>query len=130
MRKQSAQETTRAPIIRMRSMALGMAALALLIAGPLLVVWKQAYVTSSSVRLEAMSDTLSALDKQIGALRLQSERLSSTERIEKFARTVLHLEYPSSDRISILPLEAKTGGFALRFGGAASPAHLSKGGRE
>ena len=133
MKKQSQNKAASTPIIRMRFMVMGIGALALLIAGPLLMVWKQAYITSSSVRLEAMADTLSSLNKQIASLRLQSERLSSTERIEKYARTVLHLEYPSSDRISILSLDGKNGG-AGRTGNmglyAAAQEPLSKGGQE
>jgi cell division protein FtsL len=115
-------------------MAMGIALLVLLIAGPLLIVWKQAYITGSSVRLEAMSDTLSALNKQISTLRLQYERLSSTERIEKFARTSLHLEYPSSDRIVLLPLETNGGSLTKTGSGSGlfADAHeyQSKGGRE
>jgi cell division protein FtsL len=134
MKKRVETKTSGAPIIRMRSMAMGMALLVLLIAGPLLIVWKQAYITGSSLRLEAMSDTLSALNKQISALRLQRERLSSTERIEKFARTALHLEYPSSDRIVLLPLEGKAGGFPKTGDGSGlfADAHeyQSQGGRE
>jgi hypothetical protein len=133
MKKRDQNSRVGAPIIRIRFMVIGMVALALLIAGPLLLVWKQAYITSSSVTLEAMSDTLSALNKRIATFRLQSERLSSTERIEKYARTVLHLEYPSSDRISILSLDGKNDGSPLSGGlglSAATDRPLSKGGQE
>jgi hypothetical protein len=81
--------------------------IALLLAGPLLLVWKQAYIRGSSVRLEAMTDTLSLLDREIAHLRLKSERLSSVERIEAFAQTSLGLEYPSSDRLVIVPIDNK-----------------------
>jgi hypothetical protein len=105
MNKKTATATAGAPILHMRLMIVGMGALALIIAGPLLLVWKQAYITSSSQRIEAMADTLSLLDKKIAALRLQCSYLSSNERIEKYARTTLHLDHPSSDRWAILYLD-------------------------
>ena len=103
----ASQASRSAPLVRLRFMAAGLTAVCLLIAGPLLLVWKQAYIASTSMRLEAMADTLSALNREIARLRFVCDRLSSNERIEKVARTVLRLEYPSSDRIVIVPVEGK-----------------------
>jgi hypothetical protein len=117
-----------APLVRLRFMAAGLAVVVLLIAGPLLLVWKQAYISSTALRLEAMTDTLTVQNRQIAALRFRCEQLSRNERIEKFARTALRLEYPLSDRIVIVPAEEKQ---ALR-GLAFVQEHLvaAKGGRQ
>jgi cell division protein FtsL len=101
------KQTRLLPIVRLRFMAAGLVAVTLCIAGPLLLVWKQAYIASASMRIEAMADTISALNRQIATLQLLRDRLSSNERIERVARAVLRLEYPSSDRIVIIPVSNK-----------------------
>jgi cell division protein FtsL len=97
----------RSPLVRVRQMMMVIAGITTLLTGPLLLVWKQTYIRGSSVRLEATADTLSMLDKEISLLQLKSERLSSTERIETFARATLELEYPSSDRMVMVSLDNK-----------------------
>jgi hypothetical protein len=54
-----------------------------------------------------MADTVSTLNRQIATLQLLRDRLSSNERIERVARTLLGLDYPSSDRIAIIPVREK-----------------------
>jgi hypothetical protein len=97
----------RSPLVRVRHMVIIIGGIAALLIGPLLLVWKQAYIRGSSVRLEAMADTLSFLDREISVLRFKSEKLSSTERIETFARVSLDLEYPSSDRMVVVSIDNK-----------------------
>jgi cell division protein FtsL len=97
----------RGPLVRLRFMAAVIAAVTVGIAGPLILVWKQAYIASTSVRLEKMADTVSTLNRQIATLQLLRDRLSSNERIERVARTLLGLDYPSSDRIAIIPVREK-----------------------
>lgn len=112
MRRHAAFKRTRhaAPIVvRLRFMATGLMTVLLCIAGPLLLVWKQAYIASSSMRIEAMTDTLSALNREIATLQFLRDRLSSNERIERVARAMLRLDYPSSDRIMIIPVSEKSG---------------------
>jgi len=65
-----------APVVRLRPMATGLAVVVLLIAGPLLLVWKQAYITGTALRLEAMTDTLIVQNREIAALRFRCEQLS------------------------------------------------------
>ena len=86
-------------------MAAGVVTLILLFAGPMVLVWKQAYIAGVSMRVEAMTDTVLALSRQITALHLVCDRMTCNERIEAFARNVLRLDYPSSDRIVIVPIE-------------------------
>jgi cell division protein FtsL len=107
VKKQHAKTAKAVPVIRFRFMAVVVTVLVLLVFGPLLLVWKQAYITGSSMKIEAMNDTLSAMNKKIAALRLAGERLSSNERIESFGRDVLKLDYPSSDQIVIVPACSK-----------------------
>jgi len=103
MRKHSNADRA-TPIVRVRLMALGIIALSILCAGPLLVVWKQAYIANTSMRIEAMTDTLSALSHRIAFLQMQHDRLAGNDRIESFARSVLQLDYPSSDRITVIAI--------------------------
>ena len=104
MRKNTFKQKRQAPLVRVRFMAAVLAGITLAIAGPLILVWKQAYIASASMRIEAMNDTVSALNKKIAILQLLRDRLSSNERIERVARARLGLEYPSSDRIVIIPV--------------------------
>lgn len=100
MRKDNSN--TAHPIIRFRSMVTGVALLLLVISGPLFTVWKQVYINETSLKLNAMSDSIIVLEKKIAALKFSTERLSSTERIEKLAREQLQFEYPSSNQIVIV----------------------------
>ena len=91
-------------------MTTGLIVVAALIALPLLVVWKQAYISGASMRIERMNDTLSSMNREIATLRLRRDRLSTNERIESIAQTALNLEYPASDRITFVSCGKKGGG--------------------
>jgi cell division protein FtsL len=90
------------PIIRLRSMLLGVTGVALIFSVPLLLVWKQVSITSSSMRIEKMNDSLATLSHDIATLRLKCERLSSQERIEQIAQSKLGLDHPAADRIIVV----------------------------
>ncbi len=96
------REKNSAPVIRFRFMLIGLALLAVIMAGPLVLVWKQSYINQLSISLESMSDSLSVLDREIASLKLQCEQLSTTERIQNIAQTTLGLSYPVSDQIVIV----------------------------
>ena len=102
--------TSSKPIIRFRSMLLGVTTVALLISVPLLLVWKQVSITSSSMRIDKMNDSLATLSHEIAMLRLKCERLSAQERIERIARTKLGLDYPAAERIVIIKLPGEGDG--------------------
>lgn len=102
MKRKQSSGAVSAPIFRFRSMLLGIGLLAVLISGPLLLVWKQVYINSVSMKMELKSDTLATCAKEIAALRLEYEHLSSNERIERIARSSLGLDYPTSDQIVIV----------------------------
>lgn len=116
MRKKTKKNTGTIPIFRLRSMVLGIAIVSALITGPLLMVWKQVYITSTSLKIDHMNDSLNVYAKKITRLRLKAERLSATERIERIARTSLGLEYPVSEQIVIVKIPdnrmAKIGGWS------------------
>ena len=101
------------PVIRFRSMMLGTAAISALIACPLLMVWKQVYFTSSSLRIDKMTDSLMILSREIETLRLRCERLSSKDRIETIARTRLGLDHPAADRIVIIRIPSDATGSGI-----------------
>lgn len=124
MKRNPSKQTRPAPLVRVRFMAVVIAAVTIGIAGPLTLVWKQAYIASASVRLEEMADTVSALNRQIATLQLLRDRLSSNERIERVARTLLGLDYPSSDRIAIIPVREKNEKHGLARGFAAGVGDL------
>jgi len=86
----------------MRHLPLIAVVVAALITGPLLVVWKQVYLTKVSMKRAAISDTLTVLSKQAAQLRFMTEKLSSTSRIEAIAHERLGLEYPASGQIVII----------------------------
>jgi cell division protein FtsL len=105
------------PVVRLRSVFLGVCVLALCIAGPLVLVWTQSYINQVSLRLEAKTEALAAVNRDITALGLECGRLSSTARIERLARS-RGLEYPASGRIEVwnVRLPRSGGGFFTRKG--------------
>lgn len=101
--KKTASKTTQ-PLIRLRFMVIGLVLLILVIAGPLLVVTKQVYITDVSMRMNRLSDSLRVLHKEISTLQLTCEHLSANERIESFARTSIGLEYPTVNQMVIVKM--------------------------
>ena len=91
-----------APLLRVRHLAGIAVAITLMVAAPLGIVWKQVYITQTSVRKDRLSDSLLILGKQATQLRLYVEKLSSTPRIESIARQSLGLEYPTANQIVII----------------------------
>ena len=102
MKKRHSETASSTPIFRFRSMLIGIVILAVVISGPLLLVWKQVYINSLSRKMEQTGDTLAVCAKEIASLRLKCEYLSSNERIERIARSSLGLEYPMSEQIVIV----------------------------
>lgn len=90
------------PIFRLRSLLMWVGMIAVLIAGPLLLVWKQVYITSESMHIDKMLDVVAKLSKEQTELRLRCEQLAANERIERIARTSLGLDYPVSSQIVVI----------------------------
>ncbi|MBN1758236.1 MAG: cell division protein FtsL [Chitinispirillaceae bacterium] len=109
MKTKRAYSSTSAPIFRFRSMLLGISLLAVLISGPLLLVWKQVCINSLSLKMEYTNDTLAMCNKKIDSLRLKCEYLSSNERIERIARSSLGLDYPTPEQIVIVRVGERRG---------------------
>jgi cell division protein FtsL len=102
MNKRQSEHPREAPLLKVRHLAAMTVVIAILIAMPLGIVWKQVYITQSSVRQNRFSDSLLVLTKQVSQLRLSVEKLSSTSRIESIARQCLNLDYPSAGQIVIM----------------------------
>jgi cell division protein FtsL len=102
MKKNSTKASSQQPILRFRPFLIRIAFLLMVISGPLLIVWKQVYINNASIKLNKMSDSLNALRREIASLEIQCERYSSTDRIERFARENLQLEYPVSSQIVVV----------------------------
>ncbi len=107
MEKKQMRKPQSRPIIRFRSMLLGTVVVAMVITIPLLMVWKQVYITSASLRMEKMTDSLSILSREMTALRLRCEQLSSKDRIEDLAQKKLGLDYTPTDQIVIVKIHDK-----------------------
>ena len=75
---------------------------AIVIMFPLSLVWKQVYITDTSMHRHALKDSLTTLHKEVTALTIMAERLSSTARIERIAKESLSLDYPSSKEIIVV----------------------------
>ncbi|MDR2591266.1 MAG: hypothetical protein LBC59_00465 [Chitinispirillales bacterium] len=103
------------PVVRLRSVLIGICALAVCMIGPLVLVWTQSYINQVSLRLESKTEALAAVNSEITALNLECGRLSSTARIERIARA-RGLEYPMSGQIEVwevrMPQSGESGLFA------------------
>lgn len=97
----SGNEKERQPVMRLRSMFIGLCVLATSIAIPLSLVWKQSYINQASIRLEYRADTLARLDREMTALSLEHGKLSAAPRIERIART-RGFEYPLASQLEVL----------------------------
>jgi len=81
---------------------------------PLSLVWKQVFITTISLRQDALKDSLAVLQKEVSTLTIMAEQLSSTERIEQIAEESLGLDYPSSKEIVVVrPKKKKEKSFIL-----------------
>ena len=98
---QQKNEKNRQPVMRLRSMFIGLCVLVVCMVGPLVLVWKQSYINQISIRLENRADTLRTLNREITALSLERERLLTPARIERIARSK-GLEYPTSRQLEVL----------------------------
>jgi len=96
----SKNSDTAQPVIRLRSVLIGICALAVCMVGPLVLVWTQSYINQVSLRIESKTETLAAVNSEITTLRLDCGRLSETARIERIARS-RGLEYPVSGQIEV-----------------------------
>lgn len=97
------------PVIRLRSVLIGICTLAVCMAGPLVLVWTQSYINQVSLRLESKAQTLAAAKSEITALGLECGRLGATARIERIARA--HgLEYPASGQIEVWEVKMPSSG--------------------
>ena len=76
--------------------------IALLIVLPLFAVWRQVYITSSSIAQEQLADSVAVLNQKVTQLRMSAEHLAGNERIERIARESLNLEYAVSEQIVIV----------------------------
>lgn len=74
----------------------------LIVMVPMVMVWKQVYITALSRRFDELRDSTAVLQKEIAVLNMSIEQLSRTERLEKIARESLGLEYPSSKQIIVV----------------------------
>jgi cell division protein FtsL len=115
------------PVIRLRSVLIGICTLAVCMVGPLVLVWTQSYINQVSLRLEGKTEALAAVNSEITALGLECGHLSAPARIERIARS-RGLEYPVSGQIEVwevkIPQSGECGLFAYLkqtfFGGEKS----------
>ncbi|MGD9202820.1 MAG: hypothetical protein PVI26_14770 [Chitinispirillia bacterium] len=66
---------------------------------PLLLVWKQVYITNASVHTNSLKESLDVLNREIAELNILAEQLSCSERIEGIARNSIGLDYPKFEEI-------------------------------
>jgi len=114
----SAGDAGAQPVLRVRTMFIGLCVLIVCIAGPLGLVWKQSYINQASIQLESSAQTLKALNMEIKSLNLMCNRLAAPERVERIARSQ-GFEYPASRQLEVLEVgiprqERGLGGFLSR----------------
>lgn len=108
MKKNAVSKKKPSVVLRFRHVVLIVAILGGAILLPLTAVTKQVYITNSSIEHKKLVDSLRVLRRDAERLRLTADGLSDAGRIETAAKK-LGLDYPSSDRIVILPPASKSG---------------------
>jgi len=82
---------------------------------PLSLVWKQVYITRTSMQYDSLKDSLAVLNREIAVVSFRAEKLSSTGRIETIAKERLQLDYPLSPEIVVVrPEKKQRKAFALK----------------
>jgi cell division protein FtsL len=109
-----AEESVVEPVIRMRSIFIGICVLVVCIAGPLVLVWKQSYINKVSIRHNGKVEALAVLNREIAALRVESVRLSSNDRLERIARS-RGLDYPALAQLEVIEVSAPRRGKEKRI---------------
>ena len=102
VKSKSTQDRPHAPVLRLRVLIIGIVCIAFLIIWPLFMVSKQIFITDLSMRESALADSLSLAGRELAALRLYNEKLSSTARIETITREHRGLEYPVAGQIIVI----------------------------
>ena len=102
VKSKTPQERNHAPVLRLRELVVGIVCIAFLIIWPLFMVSKQIFITNLSMRESALADSLSLAGRELAALRLYNEKLSSTARIETITREHRGLEYPVAGQIIVI----------------------------
>jgi cell division protein FtsL len=90
------------PLLKLRHIPLIFLGIAMLIAGPLCIVWKQVYINELSMRKKTLNESIVRLSAEATRLQLIVEKLSSPLRIEKIAREHLTLDYPVASQMVIV----------------------------
>jgi cell division protein FtsL len=113
MKSKSQSQKASAPVLKLRELVVGILCIAVLIIWPLFMVSRQIFITNLSMRESSLSDSLSLAGRELAALRLAGEKLSSTARIESIMRERRGLEYPAAGQIVVIressDLDEKTG---------------------
>jgi len=97
------------PLLKLRHIPLIFLGIAILIAGPLCIVWKQVYINELSMRKKTLNEGIVKLNAEAIRLQLVVEKLVSPLRIEKIARERLALEYPAASQMVIVKEPAQYG---------------------
>jgi cell division protein FtsL len=111
--KKKEKKSQNGPLLRVRPMLLWVTLVLLLISGPLVLVWKQVYISTASLDMDAKRKSLISLQKEIETLKLSSNRLSATERIEGIARNNLGLDYPATSQVYVIHIPRSQKGSVL-----------------
>lgn len=111
--KKREKKTQNTPLVRVRPMLLWITLVIIMISGPLALVWKQVHISSTSLRMDENRKLLDSLQKEMTTLRFASNKLSSTERIERIARNSLGLEYPATSQIYVIHIPSCQKGTVL-----------------
>lgn len=111
--KKREKKTQNTPLVRVRPMLLWITLVIIMISGPLALVWKQVHISSTSLRMDENRKLLDSLQKEMTTLRFTSNKLSSTERIERIARKSLGLEYPATSQIYVIHIPSGQKGTVL-----------------
>lgn len=115
MRSRMNKKEIAEPLIKVRSILLGLLFLAASISIPLFLVWKQVSINKTSRSIEKKVDSLAVLQRQIATLKLSCEDLSSTARIEKLAKSNLSLDYPQSKNICVIEIDSQENNLPKRI---------------
>jgi len=74
---------------------------------PLILVWKQAAITSVSLNTSSLQDSITILNKEVAKLSIKIEQLSAPDRIESIAKEEIGLNYPQSKEIIVMDSEER-----------------------
>ncbi len=93
-------------VVKVRVVLAGCIAMAIIIALPLFIVWKQSQLSHCILERKELADSLGVLRRDAMKLSIAMNSLEMTHRIQRFAQDVGDMDFPKTNRMLVVNMDA------------------------